>query len=248
MSLARVARHSAVHQILLSHGGVDRIPGTKIDAIKSAVSPNHTLWLEADIESLLIDNFDPEVLEAFNKIKPLAYKADLARYCILYVHGGWYFDLTSEVIDFNLLDRYSEDFQVIMFRDVPSSGIISSVGNTVLWFRHPGHQILLDAINTSVSNILNKKYSHHQHGITGPIVLGAAAVAYQENNEASNILVGDTIMLGNHPSHVFNDPQVAEFSIFSRRRAMDSNLSDILPSGYESNSDYWKMYYDRTVY
>lgn len=248
MSLADIAADSAVHQILLSRGEIDRAPVAKIEAIKSAMPGPHTLWLGSDIKELLSNNFAPEVLAAFEKIKPLAYKADLARYCILYVLGGWYFDLTAQILDPSLLSRYSEDFQIVLFRDVPSSGDTIAVGNTVMWFRHPGHEILLEAINSATKNIMNESYSHHQHGITGPIVLGRAVAEYQKGNSASNILVGDTIMLDNHPTHVFNDPMEPNFLVFSRRRAMNESLSAMLPTGYESTSNYWKMYHDRDVY
>jgi mannosyltransferase OCH1-like enzyme len=248
MSLADITAKSAVHQILLSKGEIDRVPVAKIEDIKSAMPGTHTLWLEPDIKELLSNNFGPEVLAAFEKIKPLAYKADLARYCILYALGGWYFDLTTQILDPSLLSRYSEDFQVIIFRDVPSSGDIAAVGNTVMWFKHSGHKILMEAINSTTKNIMSENYSHHQHGITGPIVLGRAVAEHQKIHSASNILVGDTIMLENHPTHIFNDPLEPNFLAFSRRRAMHENLSAIMPTGYEATSNYWKMYNDREVY
>lgn len=48
-------------------------------------------------DSLCIDflkkNFSQDVLTAFNKLKPGAFKADLFRYCYLYINGGVYIDL-----------------------------------------------------------------------------------------------------------------------------------------------------------
>ena len=34
-----------------------------------------------------------KVRAAYDSLNPLAYKADLARYCILYKNGGWYLDV-----------------------------------------------------------------------------------------------------------------------------------------------------------
>jgi mannosyltransferase OCH1-like enzyme len=248
MSLSDITAKSAVHQILLSKSEIDRVPVAKIEDIKSAMPGPHTLWLEPDIKQLLLDNFDPRVLEAFDKVKPLAYKADLARYCILYTLGGWYFDLSTQILDSSILSRYSEDPQAILFRDVPISGNVFAVGNTVMWFKHPRHELLLQSINEATENILGERYCHHQHGITGPVVLGRSAVRYQLKEGSSNILVGDTLMLDNHPTHVFNDPSEPNFLAFSRRRAMDENLSSMMPTGYEAASNYWKMYNDRAVY
>ena len=42
------------------------------------------------------DNFDDEILYTFNKLKPGAYKADLWRYCILYIKGGIYLDIKDD--------------------------------------------------------------------------------------------------------------------------------------------------------
>jgi mannosyltransferase OCH1-like enzyme len=39
------------------------------------------------------DNFNKDVLHAFDKLIPGAFKADLWRYCILYKKGGIYLDI-----------------------------------------------------------------------------------------------------------------------------------------------------------
>jgi mannosyltransferase OCH1-like enzyme len=39
------------------------------------------------------EHFHEEVVFAFDKLKPGAYKADLWRYCVLYIHGGIYLDI-----------------------------------------------------------------------------------------------------------------------------------------------------------
>ena len=57
--------------------------------------------------------FNENVLYAYNKLAPYAYKADLARYCILYLHGGIYIDMKWKCINnffFNNLDLTKEYF------------------------------------------------------------------------------------------------------------------------------------------
>ena len=39
--------------------------------------------------------FDGKVYDAYTRIKPGAFKSDLWRYCVLYVHGGFYIDIDS---------------------------------------------------------------------------------------------------------------------------------------------------------
>ena len=52
----------------------------------------YRLYNDNDIKSFLASWFNPEVLQAYELLKPYAFKADLARYCLLYVYGGYYFD------------------------------------------------------------------------------------------------------------------------------------------------------------
>ena len=44
------------------------------------------------------DNFDKNVLHAYDKLKPTAYKADLFRYCLLFKRGGIWSDLTDDFL------------------------------------------------------------------------------------------------------------------------------------------------------
>ena len=41
------------------------------------------------VELFLADHYEPNVLEAYRKLIPYAYRADLARYCIVNKLGGW---------------------------------------------------------------------------------------------------------------------------------------------------------------
>ena len=50
------------------------------------------------MRQVLIDNFDFEVVAAYDKFRPYSYKADLGRYCLLYAMGGWYFDIAIKLI------------------------------------------------------------------------------------------------------------------------------------------------------
>src|SRR5688572_8186862 len=54
----------------------------------------HKLFSGEDIEAFLEAKFPREVQDAFHALKPYAYKADLARYCILHELGGVYADLS----------------------------------------------------------------------------------------------------------------------------------------------------------
>ena len=50
------------------------------------------------IKSFLKEHFDAKVLIAFNSLKMGAHKADLFRYCVLYIKGGVYLDIKTELL------------------------------------------------------------------------------------------------------------------------------------------------------
>jgi len=50
---------------------------------------------DKDAEAFLSLHFPVEVTEAFNAIIPGAFKADLFRYCVLFIYGGVYADVDT---------------------------------------------------------------------------------------------------------------------------------------------------------
>jgi len=61
------------------------------------VHPNseHVLYTDVTLRMFIKDHFDQPVLDAYDELVPLAYKADLGRYCILYAEGGIYSDIAN---------------------------------------------------------------------------------------------------------------------------------------------------------
>ena len=61
----------------------------------SAQNPDFEYYLYDDsmCYDFISKHFNPDVLDAFNSLKPGAYKADLWRYCVLYKYGGIYLDI-----------------------------------------------------------------------------------------------------------------------------------------------------------
>src|SRR3954471_6160293 len=54
----------------------------------------HRLFRQHDVIELLEEKFPKEILNSYFALRPFAYRADLARYCILYEFGGLYADLS----------------------------------------------------------------------------------------------------------------------------------------------------------
>ena len=60
---------------------------------------NVYVYDDEDCKQFLKEHFEPKVLDAYNSLVPGAYKADLWRYCILYIYGGIYIDIKLEPIN-----------------------------------------------------------------------------------------------------------------------------------------------------
>jgi len=84
----------------------------EIEAFSSTQGVDICIWDDRMIKNLIRDNFGLSVLSAYNAVKPYAYKADLARLCILYVQGGFYSDL-----GIRFLNKIELDKDIIVFND-----------------------------------------------------------------------------------------------------------------------------------
>ena len=51
---------------------------------------NHHLFDDNDCREFIKTHFKPDVLDAYDKLIPGAYKADLWRLCVLFINGGIY--------------------------------------------------------------------------------------------------------------------------------------------------------------
>jgi hypothetical protein len=53
----------------------------------------HYLFNDADCRAFIENEYPPDVLRAYDRLIPTAFKADLWRYCVLYKYGGVYLDV-----------------------------------------------------------------------------------------------------------------------------------------------------------
>jgi hypothetical protein len=111
-------------------------------------------------------------LNAFDILKPSAYKADLWRYCILYKCGGVYLDIKYVGLNFFRFSQYivREHFvSDVNGVDIYNAFMICKAGNN----------ILLDCINQIVEHVKHRIYYNDIYlsggyglSITGPVLLG----------------------------------------------------------------------------
>lgn len=126
----------------------------------------HFLFDDNDCRNFIVEHFGPDVVYAYDHLVPGAYKADLWRYCVLYIHGGIYADAKLLCINgFRLIELTEQEHYV---KDRLGELTIYNA----LMVSKPGNPFLLDAIKRIVKNVKNKYYGCDPLSPTGPRMLG----------------------------------------------------------------------------
>ena len=153
-------------------------------------NPNYSYFLFDDIDcnNFIKKNFDIKIYNAYCRIIPGAFKADLWRYCILYIYGGVYADM--DTICMNSIDSFlNEDIEFMTPIDLNNYPII---GNHNLFNAFiasvPKHPILLDCINRIVYNIENNIIPFSNLDFAGPGILGRSTNIYLNFQETNSFI------------------------------------------------------------
>ena len=159
----------------------------------------HRLYDDADCRAFIKDNFTEDVLDAYDRLIPGAYKADLWRYCVLYVTGGVYLDikfqcepglmeLTKEPETFVLDRPYANmsiplDTELAILNSPTFTETIIKNTEKGLWKNDqiglynavmasiPNNPILYDCIQQVVRNVKKEYYGFNPLYPTGPGLL-----------------------------------------------------------------------------
>lgn len=130
------------------------------------------LYDDADCIQFIQEHFEDDVLDAFHRLIPGAYKADLWRYCVLYIHGGIYLDIKMCCVgDFRLIELTRQEHYTL---DRPTSGFLPNhIGlyNAVM-IQKPRNPLMMDCIAQIVKNVANLEYGFSCLYPTGPGLLG----------------------------------------------------------------------------
>jgi hypothetical protein len=153
-------------------------------------NPNYAYFLYDDNEcdDFIKKNFDNRIYNAYCRIIPGAFRADLWRYCILYVYGGVYADM--DTICINSIDLFlNEDIEFMTPIDLNNN---PNIGNHNLFNAFiaavPKHPILLDCINRIVYNIENNIIPFSNLDFAGPGILGRSTNTYLDFDETTSFI------------------------------------------------------------
>ena len=133
----------------------------------------HFLFDDDDCIEFIRTHFDERVLNAFHRLIPGAFKADLWRYCVLYIHGGIYMDIKLKCVNnFKLINMVDKEYFVVdcllhPYGDEPYKGVWNA-----FMIAKPQNEKLHRCIYQIVENVEQQNYGNGAYDITGPVLLG----------------------------------------------------------------------------
>jgi mannosyltransferase OCH1-like enzyme len=164
------------------------------------------LYDEEDCREFIKNNFDEDVLDAYNSLIPCSYKSDLWRFCVLYINGGIYVDIKYRCVNgFKFISLTEKEHFV---RDRPDNCIYTALIATL-----PKNEIMKKCIYQIVENVKKKYYGNNALDPTGPGLLGSYFSSEERNNCQSYfniynlkinrecIIFKDTIILENYSEY-----------------------------------------------
>ena len=125
-----------------------------------------------DREEFIRTKFDARIYNAYKRIVPGAYKADLWRYCVLYIHGGIYIDIDSvclgEIDTF--LNSSVECMTIVDFNLHPTEGKYNLANGCIASI--PKFPVLLECIHQIVEHVERNHVPSSKLDFSGPGLLG----------------------------------------------------------------------------
>ena len=171
------------------------LPPLMFKAIQNLISENpdfkYFLFDDSDCREFIKNNFDEDILYAYDNLIPGAYKADLWRYCILFIKGGIYLDIKYTPINgFRFSYILPKEHLV---SDVDGKGIYNA-----LMICEPGNKLLFQAIRQIVDNVKTKFYGKCGLCPTGPNLLCNFISTNNEIVDLQHYNIGDKLIIISH--------------------------------------------------
>ncbi len=202
-------------------------------------SADHVIYRLPEAREFLKTNFDDEVLNAFDELRPYTYKSDFFRYCVLYAAGGWYFDLPIRCY-FHI--AVPDNVETVAFRDtLPYSGTSWSCNGALLYSK-PNSTVFERAIREVVKNVNVRFYGKNALSPTGPLVLGKVFASFGEDEK---YVFGDYMFLT--PLHHYKNPAfvLPNGQVFALGK---EQFQDLTHFNAKPINSYVKMWNEKCVY
>jgi hypothetical protein len=201
----------------------------------------YQLFTEPILRDFIGTYYGRDVLAAFDKLKPFAFKADLARLCLIHHHGGLYVDLP--ILFLGPLHMHP-DIRALLFRDINLMlpygwGVVNG-----LFFAQAGSAFLLKGIDLILENCRHETYDSTPFAVSGPALFGRALAM---SGDTEGHVVGDRMSLTPmHPkkniAFVMPDGSVIAWA------KNKGHGGDLTPYGETTGNNYMEMWKARDIY
>ena len=151
-------------------------------------NPDYEYYLYDDNDCLqfITDNFDTDVVNVYKHLQSGAFKADLWRYCILYIYGGVYVDIDTLCMR-TLDDFIKNDTELMVPIDLNICETKYNLFNTFIACV-PNSSIMLNCINQIINNITHNNCGKTNLDLCGPGLLGKQVNTYLELHEETSFV------------------------------------------------------------
>jgi mannosyltransferase OCH1-like enzyme len=146
----------------------------------------HYLFDDSMCREFIVEHFkfNQDIVDAYDKLKPGAYKADLWRYCILYIHGGVYLDIKVKFCNEYKLNKFiDKEYFVSDGKYTDENNIQKQSIYNGFMVCEKKSEILIKCINNIISNVKNEYYGITPWDVTGPRLLGHYYEKYYKNDK-----------------------------------------------------------------
>ena len=140
-----------------------------VQTFKAQEGWEHRFVTDDNAKVFLKENFDEDVLHAFEVLVPGAFKADLLRACLLYIHGGVYAD--SKLFLLYDLESFLEG-DLVLVKEFNKPNVINKGIWNGFMASIPKQGYFMDIIKKIVKNVTNLDYKYHYLAVTGPLAYG----------------------------------------------------------------------------
>jgi hypothetical protein len=248
-----------IHQILINDSGAlpTKLPPYAEMCVKTITNfygeEEYNLYCGKEIEEIIKNNFDQNVFNSYQKLKPYGFKSDLARYCLLYLYGGLYIDLNLKFVG-KLEEEFLSKLNFFSFRDIVRTSIRSwSVSNSII-FAKKYSPIMKKCIEIIIENCEKEYYGISSIEVTGCVVLGKAIMTSSEDLDLIST-TGELCWIDELSENDFIYDKaflMDDDRIIAYRKPLNANGSrtcgDISYLGFSETNNYLEMWNNKNVY
>lgn len=204
----------------------------------------HTIYDNKMLREFIQNNFDSDVLWAYDKLIPYTYKADLGKFCLIYKLGGWYYDIGVQVIN----QLSPPDFVKAIFYSIEEEmqNLTPQAIQATLFYSKENNPVLENAINIIVDNCKKEYYGLTPFCPTGPNVLGrAVAKYYAEYGVEREVVYGKLRRLTNDCPNKNACFVLPDGTIHALIKPSGKTLQEL---GAKGTNSYTEMWNNRKIY